>query len=309
MESHLPCASGIPGAGLAARIRNIVTAGVRQLGTGKKLLLAAIGIGSFAVPLAVGLAYPVEMRAQAAAQTVPPLRFDVASVKMAADQNLLQTRPNRTVGRFRWTTQLAYLVQYAYHMEPWRISGDMSSFGFIYEIEATTDPNTTEEQTRLMLQSLLIDRFKMSVHRVSKEAVGYALTVAKDGPRMQEATERDAPPLPEWMRKPSSDPAKLDDLVVATMPQRGVTAIVGRRVTMRQLIETLQRMMGTAVLDQTGLDGKYYFGFRYANGDDLDVPFPDLFITIKDLGLRLEKHKGPVEMLVVDHIEKTPTEN
>ena len=161
----------------------------------------------------------------------------------------------------------------------------------------------------VMLQSLLMDRFKMVVHRVTKDAGGYALTVAKNGPKMQEAKEGKVPGLPDWIRGPSDDPAKLEELVVATMPAPGVGAITGRRVTMLQFTEKLQRLLDTAVLDQTGLDGKYYFALQYATGDTPDAPLPDLFSAVKQLGLRLEKHKGPVEMLVVDHIEKFPTEN
>jgi uncharacterized protein (TIGR03435 family) len=126
---------------------------------------------------------------------------------------------------------------------------------------------------------------------------------------MQEAKEGEVPALPEWIRQRSDDPAKLEEWVAATMPAPGVVAITGRHVTMLQFTETLQRAVNTSVLDQTGLAGKYYFAFRYAAGDNPDAPFPDLFSAIKELGLTLEKHKGPVEMLVVDHIEKTPTEN
>ena len=68
-------------------------------------------------------------------------------------------------------------------------------------------------------------------------------------------------------------------------------------------------MLSTAVIDQTGLSGKYYFELRYAWQDDPNVPYPNLFGAVRDLGLRLEKHKGPVEILVVEHIEKLPTEN
>ena len=138
----------------------------------------------------------------------------------------------------------------------------------------------------------------MVEHRVTKEAEGYALTVAKGGPKMQLAKDGEAPALTD-----------LEELVVATMSGPGVGAITGRRATMMQFTGTLQRLLDTTVLDQTGLPGKYYFALQYATGDSADVPFPDLFGAVKELGLRLEKHKGPVEMLVVDHIEKIPTEN
>jgi uncharacterized protein (TIGR03435 family) len=228
---------------------------------------------------------------------------------MAINQDILENRPRRSVGRFSWTTQLAYLVSYAYNLQSWRISGDTSAFGSIYELEAATDPKATDDQVRLMLQALLINRFKMAVHRVTKDADGYALTVAKNRPKLQEATEGEVPPLPDWLRKPSDDPAKLEELVVSTLPERGIGAITVRRATMLQFTETLQRALNTAILDQTGLTGKYYFALQCATGDIPDAPVPSLFSAVKELGLRLEAHKGPVEMLVVDHLEKIPTEN
>ena len=135
-------------------------------------------LAAAAVLLCIGL------RAQSN-PTAVQLHFDVASVKSPADQSILETRPRRTVGRFRWKTQLMYLLGYAYRKEWWRISekpvSGPVSLGSIYEIEATTSPETTEDQERLMLQTLLLERFKMVVHRETRDAVqGYALTVAKE---------------------------------------------------------------------------------------------------------------------------------
>lgn len=246
---------------------------------------------------------------QAAPQTTAPPRFEVASVKLAPDQSILHARPKLTPGRFRWTTQMWYLMGYAYHMEWWRISGDKGAFGTIYEIDATVDPKATEDQVRLMLQSLLVDRFQLKFRRENKVVEGYALSLAKDGPKMQEAKDGEVPVLPDWMRNASTDPAGLEGLVIATIPEKGVGAITGRRVTMLQLTETLQRLISTAVLDQTGLTGKYYFALRYAKEADPDVPLPNLLGAVRELGLRIEKHKGPVEMLVVEHAQKAPVGN
>jgi uncharacterized protein (TIGR03435 family) len=90
-----------------------------------------------------------------------------------------------------------------------------------------------------------------------------------------------------------------------------VGEIDDRRVTIVQLSEALEGMLGTAVWDQSGLTGNYYFALRYAlesAPDDADA-LPLNAALQKSLGLKLEKHRGPVEMLVVDHIEKTPSEN
>jgi uncharacterized protein (TIGR03435 family) len=161
-----------------------------------------------------------------------------------------------------------------------------------------------------MLQSLLIDRFKMTFHSVTKSVDGYALSVAKDGPRMQEAKDAEIPPLPDWIRGPNDNPAGMEERVISIWPPiKGVGILAGRRITMLQLSEYLQRHFDTAVLDQTGLAARYYFAFRYATDNDPEIPYPTLAGGLKELGLRLEKHKGPAEMLVVDHLEKIPIEN
>ena len=125
----------------------------RILELGKKLLLATLGIAAVAIPLSSGLTHPPKMRAQSPL-TAAPMRFEAALVKFPADQSILETRPRRTVGRFRWKTQLLYLLGYAYHLEWWRISEKPASgsvsLGSIYEIEATTGPDVTEDQERLM---------------------------------------------------------------------------------------------------------------------------------------------------------------
>ena len=307
LESAVPCVSGITGANLQQRIRDIMAASTRRpLGPRKKFLLAAMGAAVVAVPLAVGLAHPPNLRAQAIPQTAAPLRFDVASVKVS-NQEYVVLFPERSGGRIRWTTDLWYILSYAYRLQPWRISGPVPGSESIYSVDAATAPNATDDQVRLMFQSLLIDRFKMAVHRVTKDVDGYALTVAKNGPKMQEAREGEIPPMPE--RFSAKDTAVLEGKVVAMILSRGVAAITGRRATMLQLSEGLQRVLRLPVLDQTSLTGKYYFDLQYATGDDPDAPFPSLLSAVKDLGLKLERRKGPVEMLVVDRIEKTPTEN
>jgi bla regulator protein blaR1 len=311
LESRVPCVSGISGADLKQRIRTILSAPVLEnLHLRKKLMLAAMGATVVAVPILIGLTRPARLVAQAVPQTAVPMQFEVASVKLDARQDIFNTRPKRSVGRFRWTTQLIYLVSYAYNLQWWRITGDTTGFGSIYEVDATTDPKATEDQVRLMVQSLLMDRFKMVAHRETKVVDGYILGVARGGPKMQEAKDSSMPALPEWERRgPPTDPAILEGLVVSHLPERGVGATMGRRVTMLQLTDTLQATLDTAVVDQTGLSGKYYFAYRYATGDDPDVPYPNLFAAIGELGLKLEKHKGPAEILVVDHIEKEPAAN
>jgi uncharacterized protein (TIGR03435 family) len=212
-------------------------------------------------------------------------RFEVASVKRGGD--VFSTRPERSTGRIRWTTQLAYLIGYAYRLDFSRVTCDKC--GSVYTLQATFDPSSTEEQVREMMQALLAERFRMRSHRVTTEVEGYGLSIGKGGPKVQEAG------------------ADGESYVAATMPEAGVVAVTGRRATIAQLAENLQRSTGVPVWDRTGLTGLYDFTFRYAreSSADLDTDAPSLGAALQQgLGLRMEKRRGPVETLVVDQIEE-----
>jgi uncharacterized protein (TIGR03435 family) len=247
--------------------------------------------------------------AAAAQPQAPALSFDVASIK-PSQQSWLMIAPQRTGGRFNWTTDLRYLIGYAYQLPLSRLDGPVPGSDHLFEVVGTTDPNTTEDQVRRMLQTLLAERFKLAVHRGKKDADGYSLKTGNRGPKIPEVKDGVAPPgMPAWMGKGVPE-ASLDGRVVAMMPTAGVVAITGRRVTMAQLAAVLERQLNAFVTDETGLSGKYYLGFEFAKDDHPpDVDLPTIFPALQDLGLKLEKRKGSVDVLVVDHVDKAPTEN
>ncbi len=238
-----------------------------------------------------------------------PLTFEVASVRLA-DMNTLraiQISPQRSGGRISWTTFLNVVMAYAERLQTWQISGPIPQDVFVFQVETT--PDATDEQVRQMFRALLADRFKMTAHRVTKDLDGFALTLAKSGLKMKEAKDGDPPPpMPEWFAK--MQPTSFDGKLQATMEGRGIGALTGRRVAMADLARTLGQVLRASVVDETGLTGKYYFGLKYApERDAADSDLPPLATAIEALGLRLEKRKGPVELLTVDHMEKTPSEN
>jgi uncharacterized protein (TIGR03435 family) len=235
-----------------------------------------------------------------------PLHFDVASVKVSTQDFLVMT-PDRSGGRIHWTTDLWRVIGYAYRMQPWQISGPVPGSVSTYEFDVVTSNETSDDQVRQMFQSLLKDRFGMVAHQETKDADGWALSLAKGGPKMQEAAEGKIPPAPEGLR---GDPAKMEGFVPAYITGPGVGNLAGRRVTMQQVTETLQRLLSAKVVDLTGLTAKYYFNIQYATANaPADVTLPDLPAALKELGLKLEKHRGPVPFLTVERIEKIPTDN
>lgn len=219
-------------------------------------------------------------------------RFEVASIKPGGD--VFSTRPLLSRGRLRWTTQLAYLIGYAYRLDFSRVSGE--HVGRVYTLEATFDPGAADGQVRLMVQALLAERFRMRARRVMTEAEGYALTIGKDGPKVKASAAA-----------PESDSA---GHVAAILQSGGVIAITGRGASIAQLAEALGRS-GVPAWDRTGLTGKYDFEFRYAAdlSPEAETDAPSLATALREsLGLTLKKQKGVVETLVVDHIEE-PLEN
>jgi uncharacterized protein (TIGR03435 family) len=239
-------------------------------------------------------------------QNAPGPQFDVASVKRGGD--VFATKPDFLPGRIRWTTQLPYLIGYAYHLDFSRVSVPHS--GSVYTVEATFDPSVTNDQVRFMRQSLLADRFKMRCHRVTTEREGYGLYVGKSGLRIKEAHPVEQHGSVPGSENYTSTGLTPDSHVFASAPLPGVTEITGRRASMAQLAQVLQRSTGMPVWDRTGLAGNYDFAFRFAGlGADVAADIPSLPTALKEsCGLTMKKQKGPVESLVVDSIEG-PTPN
>ena len=283
--------------------------------------------------------------------------FDVASVKPAvpppADARGMVTFRRSSggpgssdPGRITYPNMsLKNVLMNAYDVKNFQIAGPAWLDTERFDIEATMPPETTKEQFRSMLQNLLAERFKMTVHRETRELPMYALVVAKSGLKMKEsvsvaaAVSSEAGPPPPPM--PSQPKLAADGFPVVPV-QRGLFQImmpgrarmVAHEETMQDFVTRLTNVMSRPVTDATGLTAMYDFvvtyspeGLNYpmpmpgggavgvANGGQSAVasgaePLFDIFAAVQsELGLKLEAKKGPVETIVIDHAEKTPTEN
>jgi uncharacterized protein (TIGR03435 family) len=292
------------------------------------------------VTMVFGFVNLLPLRSQAPPTTGQPLpSFEVASIKpnRSADAHFwISFDP----ARFRVTgTTTKQLIGLAYNMKDFQISGGA---GWIssekYDIDAKLEdpvadsvgedfqklpPDQRRKQMGLMLQSvqsLLADRFKLKVSRETKELPVYALVVAKSGPKLQEAKPGDT--YPNGIKGP-------DGIARPGMMRAGRGQLAGQAIPMGSLIMMLSQQLARPVLDQTGLKGKYDIALQWSpdqspagmvQGPDSgklgpeNVPPPDtsgpsLFTAIQEqLGLKLESTKGPVEVIVIDHIER-PSEN
>jgi uncharacterized protein (TIGR03435 family) len=239
--------------------------------------------------------------------------FDVASVKLVGCDATPQTATffiKRSGERISCTTTPVSLLSYAYALPAWRMQGIKNRSCF-YSIEATMDASATEDQSRLMMRRLLVDRLKIVAHRETKELQGFALIPVKSGPKLKErVSSSDSPPMPEYLKSKEQFKDAFEGKVLVSLEGKS-SALTGRGVTIPQLANELSETLGAFVQDLTGLTGKYYFGFLFAR-DALatDTPEATLFSGLQDeMGLKLESRKGPVEVVVIDSMEKLPSEN
>lgn len=212
---------------------------------------------------------------------------------------------------------LKMLIGTAYRVQEFQISGGpgwIASDRFDVEGKAA-DPKADFDQLRLMLQSLLADRFKLKLHRETKEIPIYALVVGKGGPKIQLSADQGSPDV----NGPS--PAG------ATGPNRGAFrfgpgSMIGNAVPISLLARFLSQRLNHMVIDRTDLVGRFNIQLQWTptvgeNPFDLggnsippaDPSLPSIFAAIQEqLGLKLETARGPVEVFIIDHVEQ-PTPN
>jgi uncharacterized protein (TIGR03435 family) len=180
---------------------------------------------------------------------------------------------------------LKFCILVAYGVQNYLIEGGPKWIDTdTYEITAKAAGAFQRDQPAQMLQTLLADRFKLTVHREIKQRPVYTLVPGKNGARLH-----------------LSDPG--GESFLGRRGRQG--PLIGQKASMSGLAATLSTIMERKVLDQTGLTRAYDFKLEFAPADAIDSPLPSLFTALQQqLGLKLEAGNGPVEVLVVDHAEK-----
>jgi len=233
-------------------------------------------------------------------------QFEVAQVrqsKPAAGRvwERITTDPGRLTGT---GVTLKQLIFEAYDMPYYRIFGGPAWLDSeYYDLEAKTESAVSRDQLRLMLRGLLADRFKLTLHRETKELRAYALTVAKNGPKLHEAKEGDSssgqrPPVyVERFRCDLTEFANLLSLRL-NMPMTDDPTVPVRSTG-----------VPVPVLDKTGIKGVFDISVEVKPDPSVDTFVAWQRALQEQLGLKLEAQKGPMEVLVIDHAERVPTEN
>ena len=229
-------------------------------------------------------------------QSAPPPAFEVASVKTNTSGSG-SSSSNGSKGQTVFTNlTLRQFVTRAYNIKDFQLTGPDWMGNIRFDITAKYPGETTNEQRAVMLQTLLAERFNLAVHRESKEMPAYVLVLAKNGPKREEG-------------KPGG---------VSTSSNRG--RFEDKGVSMAGLADQLARQLERPVADKTGLTGVYNLRLEWTPDDQpagkgdgaAGEPAlgPSIFTALQEqLGLKLQTQKMPVEIIVVDHVDRTPIEN
>jgi uncharacterized protein (TIGR03435 family) len=253
----------------------------------------------------------------AIARQAPAKRtFEVATVKLMDpnDSVFVTMSADPSIVRYGNLT-LRDAIRGAYRVNDFQIVGPdwMSSIRF--QVDARLPAGATTDQIPEMFQTLLEERFKLTWRREPKETQVYALVVGKDGPKLKSGQT-----LPPGQAMAMGTDGKPRAAVVfgGSLSQMTITA---PRASILTLVGIASRFTSRPVIDATGIDGEYDFSLTFAAETDaglpqsfqgnpaLSEPAPSFSEAVKKYGLRVEPRKDTVDMFVITHVEKTPTEN
>ncbi len=198
---------------------------------------------------------------------------------------------------------LLQLITSAYGLPEFQVSGPQWISSSLYEIVANVPPGTTRDTRNLMLQNLLAERFQLKAHHETQTRPIYELRIAKSGSKLTESTD-EHPKVINGVRL-SKVTTGLDDAGAVHVSSKGATSPL--------LISVLRSELRAIVEDKTGLTGYYDIDLQFLTGagdaSSQRTGIPYISSALGDLGLTLEKLTTPVDVLVIDHIDKQPTSN
>jgi uncharacterized protein (TIGR03435 family) len=261
------------------------------------------------------------------------LAFEVASIKPAppSPMNQLRVGMGADAGMLRYSNvSLKDCIRVAYRVKDFQVQGPDWLGNTRFDIVAKLPDGSSEDQIPEMLQTLLADRFKLVVHRDSKEHAIYALVAGKGGPKLKPAEMATAD-----VTAPAGNGGR------GVIPRGGMTVMVddtgahlqAPSATLPRLAELMSRFAERPIVDMSGIEGQYDFdlvlspealrgvqgGGRQAGPPPADGAGPSatggsegpgsIFEAVQRYGLKLEPRKAQMDVLIVDQMEKAPTAN
>jgi uncharacterized protein (TIGR03435 family) len=278
-------------------------------------------------------------------QTAPPPQFEVASIRPAPPFSPGQISLGLRIDGSQVSLRQFALkdsIAIAFNLKQYQVVGPDWLATERFDIVAKLPDGAPRTQVRSMLQALFLDRFQMKTHHETKDFSVYALVVAKSGLKMKEA-----PPDPASDPADSDTGSDKGAINVSVSGGRGgVVADYGhgsfftlgdnridaKKLQMNYVADMLARFEDRPVVDMTELQGKYDFTLSFTEEDyrammiraaiSAGYALPpeaiqameraagdSLFSALQAVGLKLESRKVPLDVLVIDHAEKNPTEN
>jgi bla regulator protein BlaR1 len=350
LGSPLACVSGVTGADLKMRIAHILSEQTTvKLDLARKLLLLVAGSAAFVVPAWIGVLNAPASHAQSSTAALSPpqsghkMEFEVASVRQNKTDGKASMNVDPTPGDGLIPTGglyearnivLAAYIAFAYKLTNRQLQSVVSQVPWVsedrFDIEARAEGNPTKDQYRLMMQSLLADRFKMAVHFETRQVPLYGLVLAKPGklgPQLRlhraddpvcttpaEVLRGAAPVDAEGFPERCGGPQSMKPSVPGRMKSGGRDVPMSRFAAILTGVGVVDRPMQ----DETGLHGTVDYSLEWmqvaanvASGADFhpDESAPTFEEAVKEqLGIKMVSHKGPVDFFVVDHLEH-PSEN
>ena len=341
VESPLACVAGVTGADLTKRIEWIMSRRQAEvLNRWRRLLMATCAAVAVVAPLAVGVLSATRLPAQAPPATTDSPTFEVASVKRNTSDHARMQIGIQPGGRYTATNASArQLIQNAYGLQPFQITGAPAWLADRFDVVAKGEPGGQPgpgslfaiqqgpSRQQLMLRALLADRFKLKARIESREMPIYTLALARGdgrlGPQLRKAAIDCAAAAEVRGRGPAPAIEPFAPHVVRCGMRIGPGNVSAGGVVLPQFANTLAIWVSRSVQDRTGLAGNFDIDLQWTpdrilafgpggpppDSPPVDPTGPSIFSAIQDqLGLKLESTRGPVDILVIDHVER-PTQD
>lgn len=265
-------------------------------------------------------------------QAPQSLTFEVASIRPSGPKSLGGEHGDAAQISIDKIT-MDRLLRWAYNVETFQIEGPswVRSETDAFDLHAKITPDTTPEQKRIMVRNLLIGRFHLRLHHVSKEFPSYELQVAKGGPKFKESVIDPSQPVAPWNTPNGPAPKGADgfarvpagaEVLMVTHVGGGGARMIAQQQPMSSIIFWWRMAAGRPIVDRTGLTGKFDLKVFYddsaglfrqaaeAEPGDGNDPAPSLQRALEQqLGLKLLDKKTAFDVLVIDHVDKVPVEN
>ena len=294
------------------------------------------------------MAAAAEAQTVVSAKTGTPLAFEVASIKPAeplSAERMMSGQQHISVNvdaaRVNFSdVSLAELIRAAYRVKLYQISGPEWITTTRFDVVAKLPDGAKADQVPEMMQTLLVERFHLSMHDSSKELPVYALVIGKEGSKLKESTPGDGTDGAAGSGPGGGGRGAGVNPMTTSGPNGSSSMSAGpnglhvdlQNMTIASMVDWLARFTDRPVVDETGLTGRYDLsmdasrdemmnaaraagmmvdagGGRPGPGGASEPAGDSVFSSLVKVGLKLEARKLPLALLVIDHMDKTPTEN